>query len=135
MSCHVDVRFPSFAAVCRRPAASGLDIRAAAELREFLTARGAPSSCSDERVETHEVARRFVMYRRLLARGIRVGYRRVVDGKPRLVLALCAEHVQFTFPGDNSFAGTWHGKQPLEQWLRRFGSLEPTFEIDDVLVA
>jgi len=75
------------------------------------------------------------MYRRLLASGIRLGYRRVVAGKPRLVLALCAEHVQFTFPGDNSFAGTWHGKQPLEQWLRRFGTLKPTFEIDDVLVA
>ncbi|HZX54972.1 MAG TPA: nuclear transport factor 2 family protein [Ilumatobacteraceae bacterium] len=75
------------------------------------------------------------MYRRMVAKGIRLGYRRVVAGKPRLVVTLAADDVAFTFPGDNSFAGTFHGKQELEGWLRRFASLSPEFRIHDVLVA
>jgi hypothetical protein len=75
------------------------------------------------------------MYRWLVAKGITFGYRRVVAGKPRLVVAMAAGDVEFTFPGDNSFAGTFHGKQQLDSWLRRFASLSPEFRIHDVLVA
>jgi ketosteroid isomerase-like protein len=75
------------------------------------------------------------MYRWLVAKGITFGYRRVVAGKPRLVVAMAAGDVEFTFPGDNSFAGTFHGKQQLDSWLRRFASLSPEFHIHDVLVA
>jgi len=75
------------------------------------------------------------VYRRLVAKGIRLGYRRVVAGKPRLVVAMAARDVEFTFPGDNSFAGNFHGKAELHQWMRRFASLSPEFQIHDVLVA
>lgn len=74
------------------------------------------------------------MYRWMVAKGIRLGYRRVVAGKPGLVVALASRDVQFTFPGDNSFAGEFHGKQELRRWLVRFGSLRPGFAVHDVLV-
>ena len=75
------------------------------------------------------------MYRWAVAKGIRLGYRRLVAGKPGLVLALAADDVEFSFPGDNSFAGILVGKQALATWVRRFASLQPRFDIHDVLVA
>jgi uncharacterized protein len=40
-------------------------------------------------------------------------------GDIRPTLALDAKDVQLTFPGDNSWSGTFRGKQAVKQWLER----------------
>jgi ketosteroid isomerase-like protein len=41
------------------------------------------------------------------------------DGDIRPTLMMDADDVRFTFPGDNSWAGTYHGKDELRAWLQR----------------
>ena len=41
------------------------------------------------------------------------------DGDIRPTLMMDADDVRFTFPGDNSWAGTYHGKDELRAWLER----------------
>lgn len=74
------------------------------------------------------------MYRWLVARGIRLGYRRVLAGDPRLLLRLASQDVRFVFPGHSSFAADTQGKAALSAWLERFVSLHPEFTIEDVMV-
>src|SRR4051794_21407510 len=70
----------------------------------------------------------------LVKRVLRIVYRQVCEGRPALAGALASNDVEFVFPGDNSFAGTYRGKAALLTWLRRFGSLHPQFTIHQVTV-
>ena len=51
-----------------------------------------------------------------------IGYTmaRTRAGVIRPQLMLDHPDVQFTFPGDNSWSGTFRGKPEVERWLRRF---------------
>ena len=75
------------------------------------------------------------MYSPLIARLIRRTYREATAGNARLVRALAAEDVEFVFPGNNSFAGTYRGKAELLQWLDRFASMHPTLSVHDVVAS
>ena len=44
---------------------------------------------------------------------------RTRDGDIRPTLALDADDVTFRFPGNNSWAGEYHGKEELRRWLQR----------------
>jgi ketosteroid isomerase-like protein len=74
------------------------------------------------------------MYSWLVGRVIRLGYQQALAGQPRLLMTLAADDIEFVFPGQNSFAGTFRGKEPLAAWLRRFASLRPDFHVLDVVV-
>jgi ketosteroid isomerase-like protein len=41
------------------------------------------------------------------------------NGDIRPTLLLDADDVKFTFPGENSWSGTYHGKEELRPWLER----------------
>ena len=75
------------------------------------------------------------MYAWLVGRMIRRGYAQAVAGDPGLLMSLAAEDVEFVFPGRNSFAGTFRGKEALATWMERFASLHPRFHVQDVLVS
>lgn len=75
------------------------------------------------------------MYSWLVGRMIRRGYAQAVEGNPRLLMSMAADDVEFVFPGQNSFAGTLQGKEPLAAWMERFASFHPMFHIQDVLVS
>jgi ketosteroid isomerase-like protein len=47
-----------------------------------------------------------------------MGRTRAGDIRPQLLLY--APDISFTFPGDNSWSGTYKGKPEVERWLRRF---------------
>lgn len=49
-------------------------------------------------------------------------------------LAMYAEDVRFTFPGDSSFAPGANGKQELEQWLARFIEIGLQIYADQVVL-
>ncbi len=49
-------------------------------------------------------------------------------------LAIDAEDVRFTFPGDNSFAPGANGKRELEQWLTRFVDIGLQIHPDEVIL-
>jgi ketosteroid isomerase-like protein len=66
---------------------------------------------------------------------IRTGYAQAVAGRPRMLMALTADEVEFVFPGRNSFAGTVRGKAGLAAWLARFASMRPEFRVHDVVVS
>jgi ketosteroid isomerase-like protein len=44
---------------------------------------------------------------------------RTREGDIRPTLMMDADDVRFTFPGDNSWAGEYHGKDELRAWLER----------------
>jgi ketosteroid isomerase-like protein len=46
---------------------------------------------------------------------------RVGDIRPTLMMD--ADDVTFTFPGENSWSGTFHGRDEVERWLRRLVSV------------
>jgi ketosteroid isomerase-like protein len=75
------------------------------------------------------------VYAWLVLKLIRLGYAQVVAGRPQLFLRLAADDVEFVFPGDNSFAGSYRGKAQLGAWLERFASLQPKFTVHDVMVS
>ena len=55
-------------------------------------------------------------------------------GDPGPALKMDADDVQFTFPGDSSFAPGADGKQELAEWLRRFASLGLQIYPDQVVL-
>lgn len=71
----------------------------------------------------------------LLKRVLQTVYRQVCDGRPALAGALASDSVEFVFPGDNSFAGTYQTRSELLAWLRRFGSLKPRLTVQEVSVS
>jgi hypothetical protein len=55
-------------------------------------------------------------------------------GDPGPTLAMDADDVKFTFPGDSSFAPGASNKRELEPWLNRFASLGLQIYPDEVLL-
>jgi ketosteroid isomerase-like protein len=55
-------------------------------------------------------------------------------GDPGPTLAMDADDVKFTFPGDSSFAPGANNKRELEQWLNRFASLGLQIYPDEVVL-
>ncbi len=60
--------------------------------------------------------------------------RRLNAGDPEPTLRLDAEDVRFSFPGDSSWAGEYHGKRELRPWLQRFVRVGLQIFADEVLV-
>jgi ketosteroid isomerase-like protein len=55
-------------------------------------------------------------------------------GDPGPTLRMDAEDVEFRFPGDSSWAGTFRGKAELEPWLRRFAEVGIQIHPDEVVL-
>lgn len=55
-------------------------------------------------------------------------------GDPGPTLAMDAEDISFTFPGDSSFAPGASNKKELEQWLRRFAKIGLQIYPDEVIL-
>ena len=55
-------------------------------------------------------------------------------GDPGPTLAMDADDVRFTFPGDSSFAPGASNKRELEQWLNRFAALGLKIYPDEVIL-
>jgi ketosteroid isomerase-like protein len=55
-------------------------------------------------------------------------------GKVGPTLLMDANDVQFTFPGDSSFAGVFRGKRELRAWLERFAEIGLQIFADEVVV-
>jgi hypothetical protein len=55
-------------------------------------------------------------------------------GDPGPTLAMDADDVRFTFPGEGSFAPGAKDKRELEQWLNRFASLGLQIYPDEVVL-
>jgi ketosteroid isomerase-like protein len=75
------------------------------------------------------------MYRWAVSKIVRFVYRQAFAGDDRVMMRAAAPDVAFTFPGQSSFATTLVGRQALGEWLARFRSFKPTFDIDDVVVS
>jgi ketosteroid isomerase-like protein len=54
-------------------------------------------------------------------------------GDVRPTLALDADDVELTFPGQNSWSGVFRGKPEVERWLRRFAALGIQIYADEVV--
>jgi ketosteroid isomerase-like protein len=54
-------------------------------------------------------------------------------GDLRLALALDADDVELTFPGDSSWSGVFRGKQQLRPWLERFARVGIQLYADEVV--
>jgi ketosteroid isomerase-like protein len=48
---------------------------------------------------------------------------RTRTGDIRPTVALYHRDVEFTFPGDNSWSGTFHGKEAVRRWLERLAAV------------
>jgi ketosteroid isomerase-like protein len=55
-------------------------------------------------------------------------------GDPGPTLAMDADDIKFTFPGNSSFAPGANDKRELEQWLNRFASLGLQIYPDEVVL-
>jgi ketosteroid isomerase-like protein len=60
--------------------------------------------------------------------------KRLNAGDPAPTLRLDADDVVFTFPGDSSWAGVFHGKRELRPWLERFCRVRLHISADEVVV-
>lgn len=56
-------------------------------------------------------------------------------GDIRPTLLLDAKDVRFTFPGDNSWSGVFHGRQEHRRWLERLVRVGVKTEPDEVAVS
>lgn len=56
------------------------------------------------------------------------------EGDLAPTLRMDAEDVRFRFPGDNSWAGEYNGKEELEPWLRRFAEVGLQISPDEVVL-
>jgi ketosteroid isomerase-like protein len=59
---------------------------------------------------------------------------RTRDGDIRPTLLMEADDVRFRFPGNNSWAGEFHGKHEVERWLRRFARVGIQIYPDEVVL-
>jgi ketosteroid isomerase-like protein len=75
------------------------------------------------------------MYAWIVGKVIRRTYREVTAGDPRMVRLLAADDIEFVFPGENSFGGTYRGKPAMLAWIDRFASLQPQLTVHDVVVS
>jgi ketosteroid isomerase-like protein len=58
---------------------------------------------------------------------------RTRDGDVRPTLLLDAPDVELTFPGRNSWSGTFRGKDEVARWLRRFAAVGIQIYPDEVV--
>jgi len=56
-------------------------------------------------------------------------------GDMRLTTLLQAPDVEFTFPGDNSWSGEFHGKAQVRPWLERFARVGIQIWADEVVAS
>jgi ketosteroid isomerase-like protein len=75
------------------------------------------------------------MYRRPVAAFVRFAYDKAIAGDDSIMMRATHPEVSFHFPGTSSFGASLVGREALSQWLSRFRSMEPKFEIDDVAVS
>ena len=75
------------------------------------------------------------MYSWLVGQYVRFLIRRMLAGDIDLLVKQMSSRIEFVFPGRNSFAGTYHGREEVRDWLRRFLSLQPEYIVRDVLVS
>lgn len=68
--------------------------------------------------------------RMLIRRSLRFHQSRDVDG----LLSSYADDVHFFFPGRNSWAGEYVGKQQVRPWLERFHRVGLNLRVHDILV-
>jgi ketosteroid isomerase-like protein len=51
---------------------------------------------------------------------LRFAMNRLNAGDPRIVVTMLADDVEFRFPGESSFSGTFKGKSVVSRWEQRF---------------
>jgi ketosteroid isomerase-like protein len=61
--------------------------------------------------------------------------RRMDAGDPRLLLAITAPDVHFTFPGSSTFGIDTHDRADLERWVRRTASIGLVHEPQQILLS
>jgi hypothetical protein len=61
-------------------------------------------------------------------------YARLRAGDYRPVARFDARDLRFRFPGNNSFAGDYHGKREHERWLQRFVAIGFQIFADEIVV-
>jgi ketosteroid isomerase-like protein len=75
------------------------------------------------------------MYSWLVGQYVRFLIRRMLAGDIDLLVKQFSRGIEFVFPGRNSFAGTYRSREEVRDWLRRFLSLKPDYNVRDVLVS
>jgi ketosteroid isomerase-like protein len=75
------------------------------------------------------------MYRWTVSKIVRLVYSRAFAGDDRIMMWASAPDVAFTFPGHSSFAANLVSREALSEWLARFRTFDPTFEVGDVVVS
>jgi ketosteroid isomerase-like protein len=75
------------------------------------------------------------VYRWTVGRFIRLVYRRAFAGQDDLMMKATAPDVTFRFPGSSSFATSLVGRESLREWLNRFTTFNPRFDVRDVVVS
>jgi ketosteroid isomerase-like protein len=69
--------------------------------------------------------------KKLVRRTLRFHLNRDVEG----VLSTYADDVHFTFHGNNSWAGDYHGKDQMRPWLERFHAIGLNLRVHEILVS
>lgn len=64
---------------------------------------------------------------------LRFAMARLNAGDPGLVVGLLADDVEFTFPGDSSFSGTFRGKATVRRWEQRFCAIGLQIVADEIV--
>jgi hypothetical protein len=72
-----------------------------------------------------------LLARMRVRRSLRAHLRRDVEA----VLKTYAKDVRFRFPGQNSWAGEFHGIGAVRAWLQRFYAVGLELHVDEILVA
>jgi ketosteroid isomerase-like protein len=71
----------------------------------------------------------------LVAQYVRFNVRRLLRGDVDGLLRQFGRDAELIFPGRSSFSGTFHGREQIGAWLRRFVSLKPEYIVRSVLVS
>lgn len=75
------------------------------------------------------------MYRYLVKVMIGSALRHHQAGNVEALLKFYADDVHFIFPGKNSWAGDFHGKEAVGSWLRRFHRVGLKLEPHEIVVS
>jgi len=73
------------------------------------------------------------MYMYIVKRMIRRALRYHQAGNVEALLKFYADNVIFVFPGKNSWAGEFHGKEAIAAWLRRFHRAGLKLEVHEIV--
>jgi ketosteroid isomerase-like protein len=74
------------------------------------------------------------LYGQVVARMFRYNIARVNEGDTRPLFRSYAPDVVFTFPGTSSWAGTFRGRDAVQEWVGRFVAAGLRLEPDDIVV-